>query len=43
MDFLKLHFSTPEKCKFSYVLTVTTVHETKALSSNKKNNYLTDI
>ncbi|XP_008183978.1 leucine-rich melanocyte differentiation-associated protein isoform X2 [Acyrthosiphon pisum] len=33
MEFLKLHFFTPDRCKFSYALTVTTVHETKVLSS----------
>lgn len=36
MDFLKLHFFTPEKYKFSYTMTVTTVHSTKVLSSSKK-------
>lgn len=36
MDFLKFLFFTPERCTFSYSLTVTTLHETKILSGSKK-------
>lgn len=43
MDFFKLWFFTPERSKFSYALTVTTVHETNVLSSSKEKKRFNDI